>query len=601
MGGPPQDNVHRLPSGCSRAGTLSADRGLLPRVGRRRGTPADGPLAPITPVDTRLRLYGVRRGRPSQGRKDPGPCPPPLPAYRTHRGRTRSGSGRARRALGTLAYNHDRQATSVTAAPLLAGQRWVARAFWREHALACSPGRGEAQPEPGDVSWKAQPACTSAQLPDLVAKGLGEPELAMGPRRDANREAVGRRDRKLGQFVLGSGADAPDLIATELSEPEIAIGPRRDEIRPAARRRDRELGDDASRGDAPDLVAIELGEPEVAIAPRRDATREAARRRDQELGDDAGRGDTPDLVGTEHLLGEPEVAITPRRDAKGRAAGRRGRKLPRDDASRGDAPDLVAQPLGEPEVAIGTCRDEIRPAAKRGPTVRWKGELGDDAGRGDTPDLVDTESRLGEPEVAIAPRRDAKRLAARRRGRKLPRDDASRGDAPDLVGSDFGEPEVAIAPRRDASRHAEVRRDRKLAYFAGERQGGGSRQGHHADEQAQEPAEQVEPQGEVTRLHTRTKPFCLARPRPDGRSTRDLPYKKSNVRGMPATAPADRYLPHPRRLHRTRDEPSEITSNSVLPLSSFSKNLSATMFLGCQQPCSLGTTQPHPCEERFLV
>jgi len=470
MGGPPQDNVHRLPSGCSRAGTLSADRGLLPRVGRRRGTPADGPLAPITPVDTRLRLYGVRRGRPSQGGKDPGPCPPPLPAYRTHRGRTRSGSGRARRALGTLAYNHDRQATSVTAAPLLAGQRWVARAFWREHALACSPGRGEAQPEPGDVSWKAQPACTSAQL--------------------------------------------PDLIATELSEPEIAIGPRRDEIRPAARRRDRELGDDASRGDAPDLVAIELGEPEVAIGP---------------------------------------------------------------------------------------CRDEIRPAAKRGPTVRWKGELGDDAGRGDTPDLVDTESRLGEPEVAIAPRRDAKRLAARRRGRKLPRDDASRGDAPDLVGSDFGEPEVAIAPRRDASRHAEVRRDRKLAYFAGERQGGGSRQGHHADEQAQEPAEQVEPQGEVTRLHTRTKPFCLARPRPDGRSTRDLPYKKSNVRGMPATAPADRYLPHPRRLHRTRDEPSEITSNSVLPLSSFSKNLSATMFLGCQQPCSLGTTQPHPCEERFLV
>src|SRR5436190_14282251 len=65
--------------------------------------------------------------------------------------------------------------------------------------------------------------------------------------------------------------------------------------------------------------------------------------------------------------------------------------------------------------------------------------------------------------------------------------------------------------------------------------------------------------------------------------------------------PADRYLPHPWPLHRTRAKASEITSAIILPLSSPSKNLSATLFLGCQQPCSCGTTPPHPLEERFLV
>jgi len=55
MGGPPKDKVRHLPVGCSRAATRSAGRcmRLLPRVGRRRCTPAFGPLARITRADTR--------------------------------------------------------------------------------------------------------------------------------------------------------------------------------------------------------------------------------------------------------------------------------------------------------------------------------------------------------------------------------------------------------------------------------------------------------------------------------------------------------------------------------------------------------------------
>ncbi len=46
---PPKDTVHRLPVVWSRAGTMSAGRGmgLLPRVGRRRCTPADVPGDPV--------------------------------------------------------------------------------------------------------------------------------------------------------------------------------------------------------------------------------------------------------------------------------------------------------------------------------------------------------------------------------------------------------------------------------------------------------------------------------------------------------------------------------------------------------------------------
>ncbi len=136
--------------------------------------------------------------------------------------------------------------------------------------MARSTVRGEAQPEPVDGSWQAEQAGPSPHLPDVVAKILGEPEVAIGPRRDVCRVAARRRDRKLGKFVLGSGADAPDLVATEFGEPEVAIGPYRDAERLAVRRREGKLADGPCRGDAPDLVASPFGEPEVAIRPRRD-------------------------------------------------------------------------------------------------------------------------------------------------------------------------------------------------------------------------------------------------------------------------------------------------------------------------------------------
>ena len=160
---------------------------------------------------------------------------------------------------------------------------------WRwEHALARSTGSAEAPPEPVDVSCKAEPGVTSPQLPDVVAIDFGEPELAIAPHRDAKRHAVRRRDRELGQFVLGSGAEAPNLVANLLSEPEVAIAPRRDASRQAVRRRDRKFGDNTCRGDAPDVVAIHFGELEVAIGPRRDAARVAVRRRDRKFSDFAG-------------------------------------------------------------------------------------------------------------------------------------------------------------------------------------------------------------------------------------------------------------------------------------------------------------------------
>ena len=88
---------------------------------------------------------------------------------------------------------------------------------------------------------QAEPTCTLPQLPDLVGIEFGEPELAVRPRRDANRPARGRRDRELGHDA-GRG-DAPDLVANELGEPKVAIGSRRDAFRPARGRRDRELTD----------------------------------------------------------------------------------------------------------------------------------------------------------------------------------------------------------------------------------------------------------------------------------------------------------------------------------------------------------------------
>ena len=91
------------------------------------------------------------------------------------------------------------------------------------------------------------PGVTSAQLPDVVAIPLGEPDGAIGPRRDANRPTIRGRERKLSDATTGS--DAPDLTI-RLGEPEVAMGPRRDANRIAARRRERKLSDDACRADA---------------------------------------------------------------------------------------------------------------------------------------------------------------------------------------------------------------------------------------------------------------------------------------------------------------------------------------------------------------
>ena len=118
--------------------------------------------------------------------------------------------------------------------------------------------------------------------------------LPSGPADDAVRAAA-RRD----PGELGDGAcrgDPADLVAVVLGEPEIAVRPRRDAVG-AARRRDGELGDRAAGGDAADLVVgILLGEPEVAVRSRRDAGRAAACGGDGILVDDRGGGGGTDRV-----------------------------------------------------------------------------------------------------------------------------------------------------------------------------------------------------------------------------------------------------------------------------------------------------------------
>ncbi len=143
---------------------------------------------------TRVRCPAGQQRHP-QGKLDPCLFHLPLPGHRIVGARSRQ-QERCRE-QSTLSCNHDRQATSVTAASLLAGERWR----W-EQALARSTARAEApQPEPVDVFSQAEPAGTSVQLPDLAPPVLGEPEVAIGPRRDELRGAVRRRDRELGDLA----------------------------------------------------------------------------------------------------------------------------------------------------------------------------------------------------------------------------------------------------------------------------------------------------------------------------------------------------------------------------------------------------------------
>src|SRR5262249_12463129 len=63
--------------------------------------------------------------------------------------------------------------------------------------------------------------------PDLVGVDLGEPEVAVGARRDRGGAEEGGRDRELGDGV-GRRVDHSDLVADDLGEPEVAVGTRRD-------------------------------------------------------------------------------------------------------------------------------------------------------------------------------------------------------------------------------------------------------------------------------------------------------------------------------------------------------------------------------------
>ena len=74
--------------------------------------------------------------------------------------------------------------------------------------------------------------------------------------------------------------------------------------------------------------------------------------------------------------------------------------------ARGNVPNLARKDLGEPEVAIGSGRDELGSA-----NLRLDAELADGPTGRDAPDLVPI--TLGKPQVAIRPGGDDARLAPR--------------------------------------------------------------------------------------------------------------------------------------------------------------------------------------------
>src|SRR5207245_8057987 len=186
------------PVGCSRAATRSAGRcmRLLPRVGRRRCTPAFGPLARITRADTRP--LACRSGEAPEGKL--APCYPLLPAHRTQRGRTLQAAGEA-----SCAEYAAWRATTTDRPPAPP----LPRSFPEVE------GWGSTRWHAAQEEWK--PSRSRWTCP-LKPSPLGEPEVAIGPRRDAYRQATRRRDRELGEFVLALQADAPDVFAPGLGE-----------------------------------------------------------------------------------------------------------------------------------------------------------------------------------------------------------------------------------------------------------------------------------------------------------------------------------------------------------------------------------------------
>ena len=83
------------------------------------------------------------------------------------------------------------------------------------------------------------------------------------------------RDGELGDGV-GRRVDHPDLADVGLGEPEVAVGARRDPIGIGIGGGDGELGDGVGRRvDHPDRVGVVIGEPEVAVGARRDVVASA--------------------------------------------------------------------------------------------------------------------------------------------------------------------------------------------------------------------------------------------------------------------------------------------------------------------------------------
>src|SRR6266571_4583775 len=86
------------------------------------------------------------------------------------------------------------------------------------------------------MSKCASPYCYSSQVvsrplleslsgcnaPNLIAIGLGKPEITIGSGCDSPWVAAGSGNRKFGDRTIET--DAPNLIASKLGKPEVAIG-----------------------------------------------------------------------------------------------------------------------------------------------------------------------------------------------------------------------------------------------------------------------------------------------------------------------------------------------------------------------------------------
>src|SRR5262249_35205630 len=196
--------------------------------------------------------------------------------------------------------------------------------------------------------------------------GLRDPEIAVGPSRDAERAPAAPRQRGRGE-VPGLW-DAADLVARRLREPEVPVGaggdvrwlaalPRLAESGPCGRR-DRELRDLACRCDARDPVAAELRKPHVAIGPRRDGVRVRPWHGERKLGDLTGRRDTSDLVAIEFR--EPEISVRAQGDIAWLGIGGRDRK--RGDEETVETTNDVARDFREPNAgrrSFRSVRDPI--------------------------------------------------------------------------------------------------------------------------------------------------------------------------------------------------------------------------------------------------